>query len=138
MALERKEVEEIALLARIALARDYGKKVEYQSPRYNSMEKKDGKIVLKFKNVGGGLKSIDAKEVQGFAIAGDDKKWHWADAKITAPNEVEVSSKDVTAPVAVRYAWADNPVCNVYGGSLLPLTPFRTDDWDGVTKGKLE
>jgi sialate O-acetylesterase len=134
----RKKLEVGRRLARIALARDYGKKVEYQSPRYESMAKVDGKIVLKFKNVGEGLRSMDSKDLQGFAIAGEDKKWHWAEAKITKPNEIEVSSKEVSNPVAVRYAWADNPVCNVYSKSLLPLTPFRTDDWDGKTKGVLQ
>jgi sialate O-acetylesterase len=126
-------------LARWALAKDYGKQVAYENPRYESMEKQGDKIVLKFKNVGEGLKPIDYKEVKGFAIAGDDKKFYWADAKVVKPNEVEVSSKDVKEPVAVRYAWADNPVCNVYETrSLLPLTPFRTDDWDGVTKNVLQ
>jgi sialate O-acetylesterase len=131
-------------LARLALARDYGKKVEHLSPRYESMEKKDDRIVLKFKDAGRGLRTIDAhhpqdaKAVTGFAIAGEDRKWHWADAKITKPNEVEVWSEDVPAPVAVRYAWADNPVCNLYSESLLPVTPFRTDDWEGVTAGKME
>jgi sialate O-acetylesterase len=48
---------------------------------------------------------------------------------------VEVWSKDVPEPVAVRYAWADNPVCNLYNDALLPVTPFRTDDWKGVTAG---
>ena len=52
------------------------------------------------------------------------------------PDQVEVSSKDVEAPVAVRYAWADNPVCNVYSESLCRVTPFRTDDWEGVTARK--
>ena len=77
--------------------------------------------------------SCDNAAVQGFAIAGEDRKWHWAEAKIVKPNQVEVSSKDVKEPVAVRYAWADNPVCNLYSTSLLPVTPFRTDDWPGVT-----
>jgi sialate O-acetylesterase len=120
-------------LARLALARDYGKKVENQSPRYESMEKEGDKIVVKLKDVGGGLRVLDNATVQGFAIAGEDRKWHWAEAKIVKPNLVEVSSKDVKKPVAVRYAWADNPVCNLYGTSLLPVTPFRTDDWPGVT-----
>ena len=77
--------------------------------------------------------------VQGFAIAGADRKWDWAEAKIVPPKkgarltQVEVSSKDVAEPVAVRYAWADNPVCNLYNDTLLPVTPFRTDDWPGVT-----
>jgi sialate O-acetylesterase len=126
-------------LARLALARDYGKNVEHKSPRYESMTKQDGKIMLKFKDVGGGLRTVDGDDpkdksiARGFAIAGEDKKWHWAVAKITGKDQVEVSSKEVAKPVAARYAWADNPVCNLYSESLLPVTPFRTDDWDGVT-----
>jgi sialate O-acetylesterase len=126
-------------LARWALARDYGKKIAYQNPRYESMEKQGDKIVLKFKDVGGVLRTVDAKDskhrelAEGFAIAGEDRKWRWSEARITGPDQVEVSSKDVKDPVAVRYAWADNPVCNLFNTSLLPVTPFRTDDWPGVT-----
>jgi sialate O-acetylesterase len=73
--------------------------------------------------------------VQGFAVAGEDKKWHAAEATISGDkkNQVVVKSKDVPNPVAVRYAWADNPVCNLYDASGLPVTPFRSDDWKGVT-----
>lgn len=129
----RNKLEVGRRLARLALARDYGKKFDSQSPRYESMEKQGDKVVLKFKDVGSGLRTVDSGDVQGFAVAGADKKWHWAEAKIQKPNHIEVSCKDVKEPVAVRYAWADNPVCNVYSESLLPLTPFRTDDWEGVT-----
>src|SRR5262245_21797147 len=101
------------------------------------MEKKGNEIVVKFKDAGT-LRSKDNKDVQGFAIAGDDRKWHWAEAKITGPDSVAVSSKDVPNPVAVRYAWADNPVCNLYNAALLPVTPFRTDDWEGVTASARE
>jgi len=125
-------------LARLALARDYGQKVDHQSPRYESMETQGDKIVLKFKDVGGGLRAVDDAALHGFAVAGEDRKWHWAEAKIVKPDQIEVSCKEVAAPVAVRYAWADNPVCNVYSTSLLPLTPFRTDDWPGVTANALQ
>ena len=128
-------------LARLALAHDYGQKdVVCQSPRYESMKKQGNKILVKFTAVNGGLRSLDAKEVQGFAIAGADRQWKWADAKFVDPaaggkkDTVEVSSKDVAEPVAVRYAWADNPVCNLFNEILLPVTPFRTDDWPGLTK----
>ncbi len=105
----------------------------YQSPRYDSMEKQDGNIVVHFKDVGGRLRTVDASRVEGFAIAGDDHKWVWADAKIVGKDQVEVHSDKVADPVAVRYAWADNPVCNLYNTAGLPVTPFRTDDWPGVT-----
>lgn len=120
-------------LARWALARDYGIDVPYHSPRYKSMEKVDGKITLTFDYVGPGLKSFDVPEVRGFAIAGDDKRFVSAKAKLVGNDKIEVTSDQVKEPVAVRYAWADNPVCNVYSRNGLPLTPFRTDDWPGVT-----
>jgi sialate O-acetylesterase len=125
----------------LALANDYGKSVVSKSPRYDSMEKRDGKIIVKFKDVSGGLHCVDSKDVQGFAIAGADKKFVWAKAQIVPPKNgakadtIEVSSKEVSDPVAVRYAWADNPVCNLYNDVLLPVTPFRTDDWKGKTEG---
>ncbi len=97
------------------------------------MEVANGKIVLSFKHVGYKLRTVDAHEAEGFAIAGEDKKWVWADATITEDNHIEVSSKTVPNPVAVRYGWANNPVCNIYNFKGLPLTPFRTDDWPGVT-----
>jgi sialate O-acetylesterase len=137
----RKKLDVGRRLARLALANDYGKNIASKSPRYKSMEKHGDKIIVKFKDVGGGLRSLDAKEIQGFAIAGADKKFVWAKAEIVAPKDgakadtIEVSSKEVADPVAVRYAWADNPVCNLYNDVLLPVTPFRTDDWKGVTAG---
>ncbi len=121
-------------LARIALARDYGKSVEFESPVYQSMEVKDGKAILTFDKVGAsGLYSFDTMEAVGFAIAGEDKAWHWATGKITGPNTVEVSSPDVPAPAAVRYAWADNPVATLRNKLGLPVVPFRTDDWPLTT-----
>ena len=67
-------------------------------------------------------------ELKGFAIAGADQKWVVAKARI-AGDTVIVSSPEVTAPTAVRYAWADNPDCNLTNGAGLPASPFRTDDW---------
>ena len=139
----RKKLDVGRRLARLALANDYGKDVASKSPRYESMEKNGKKIVVKFKDVGGELMSVDSKDddVKGFAIAGPDKKFVWAKAKIIRPenggkvDSVEVSSKEVKDPVAVRYAWADNPVCTLYNDKLLPVTPFRTDDWKGKTEG---
>jgi sialate O-acetylesterase len=121
-------------LARWALAHDYGVKVAHHSPRYTSMEKQGNRIILSFEHVGpGGLYTFDVNEPRGFTIAGSDKKFHPAKAKLVGKDQVEVWSDDVSEPVAVRYAWADNPVCNVYNRDGLPLTPFRTDDWPGVT-----
>ena len=69
----------------------------------------------------------------GLAVAGEDKVWHWGVGKIVGPDKVEVSSAAVVTPVAVRYAWADNPVANLYSRNGLPVVPFRTDDWPMTT-----
>jgi sialate O-acetylesterase len=128
-------------LARWALAKDYGiKGLAYRSPLYKSMEKKDGHIVAHFNHVGRGLDTVDVSNPLGFTIAGADKVFHHAQAEILGKgadrNQVKVWSDKVKTPVAVRYAWADNPVCNVRNFDGLPLTPFRTDDWPGVTANK--
>ena len=105
----------------------------YRSPIYQSMTKEGNKIVVTFDHVGGGLDTFDVREPIGFAIAGEDRKFVWAQARIVARDEVEVWSDQVADPVAVRYAWANNPVCNLHNGEGLPATPFRTDDWPGLT-----
>lgn len=122
-------------LARLALANDYGIAVAHQSPRLQSFERQGNKIVVTLAPVDGGLVTLDTNEVRGFAIAGEDRKFVWANARIVGEqrNQIEVWSDSVPNPVAVRYAWADNPVCNVYSRAGLPVTPFRTDDWPGVT-----
>jgi hypothetical protein len=129
----RNKLEVAKRLARWALARDYGQKIAHQSPRYESHEVKGDTVIIKFKEVGGGLRANDVSELKGFAIAGPDRRWTWAEAKIVAPDQVAVRSYAVPNPTAVRYAWADNPVCNLYNTTGLPVTPFRTDDWPGVT-----
>ncbi len=129
----RNKLEVGLRLARWALARDYGIAIAHQSPTYKSMEKQGNKVVLTFDHVGSGLQTFDVAEAQGFAVAGSDHKFVWAKARVIGPNKVEVSSDKVAEPVAVRYAWADNPVCNLYSAEGLPATPFRTDDWPGVT-----
>jgi sialate O-acetylesterase len=65
----------------------------------------------------------------GFAIAGEDRVWAKADARIVG-SRVAVKSDRVEHPVAVRYAWADNPACNLYNAEKLPAGPFRTDEWE--------
>lgn len=123
-------------LARLALANDYGVKIASQSPRFESVEFKDGKAILTMQHVDGGWRPFDVNKPVGFAIAGADKKFVWADAKIVDGGKIEVWSDQVTEPASVRYGWSNNPVCNMYDQAGLPLTPFRTDDWDGVTKGR--
>jgi len=119
-------------LALWALGTTYGKKIVYSGPIYKSMQAAGKKIILKFDHVGGGLVAEGDGPLKGFAIAGEDKKFVWADAKIEGETIV-VSSEAVAAPVAVRYAWADNPICNLYNKEGLPASPFRTDDWPGLT-----
>ena len=120
-------------LARWALANEYGIAVPFHSPQYKSMEKQGNKIILTFDHVDGGWRPFDVNKPVGFAIAGEDKKFVSADAAILKDGSIEVSSSAVADPVSVRYAWADNPVCNMYDSAGLPMTPFRTDDWPGVT-----
>lgn len=121
-------------LARWALANDYGMtSLAHRSPMYKSMKVVDGKAVLTFDHVGGGLDTFDVREPIGFAIAAKDGTFVNASAKVTGKNTVQVWSPDVKQPAAVRYAWADNPVCNVQSKEGLPMTPFRTDDRAGVT-----
>ena len=153
----RNKSEVGARLARIALANDYGRKIAYSGPMYQSMKVEGGKVRLTFSHTDGGLvakplpetyilKSAvgttaplkplkPGSELQGFQICGEDKAWVWADAKIDG-DSVLVWSEQVPNPVAVRYAWADNPTCNLYNGAGLPASPFRTDDFPANTAGK--
>jgi sialate O-acetylesterase len=119
-------------LALWALSETYGKDIVYSGPIYESMVIEDDKVILSFDHVGGGLVAKGGGPLKGFAIAGADRKFVWADARIEG-DKVVVSSDKVSNPVAVRYAWADNPVCNLYNKEGLPASPFRTDSWPGVT-----
>ena len=126
-------------LARIALARDYGVEMAWQSPSYDSMRIDGNAISIQLKHVSeGGLHTFDVYEVMGFEIAGEDQKFVWAEAKLEGKNKVAVSSPQVPKPVAVRYAWGDNPVVNLQDRNGLPVTPFRTDDWPGVTANNVK
>ncbi len=96
--------------------------------------KPDGnRIRISFNHTAAGLSTKDGNEVKGFAIAGSDKQFYWAKAVIEG-DEVIVYSDKVEKPVAVRYAWADNPDCNLVNSEGLPAVPFRTDDWKGITQ----
>jgi sialate O-acetylesterase len=123
-------------LARWALAKDYQKDIQFMGPTYQSMKIEGNKIILTFDHTGKGLYAFDTPEPQGFTLAGENKKFVRAEAKIINSTQIEVSAADISSPVAVRYAWADNPICNMYNRDGLPMTPFRTDDWPGVTFGK--
>lgn len=129
----RNKVDVGKRLARWALANQYNFEIAFQSPRYRSMEIDGNQAVLTFAHVQRGWRPFDVPTPFGFAIAGKDRKFFNADAKIRPDGRIEVISADVPNPVAVRYAWADNPICNLYSTDDLPLTPFRTDDWPGLT-----
>lgn len=115
-------------LARAARAIVYGEKIVFQGPMYRQMKVENGKIRIHLDHVHGGLITNDKKRPKGFAIAGEDKKFVWANAKI-AGDTVLVWSDSVSQPVAVRYAWADMPLCNLYNKEGLPAVPFRTHPW---------
>jgi sialate O-acetylesterase len=142
-----------------ALAQAYGKDVVYSGPIYKSMKiegdfsPQEGqaltrpsglgkpltanaskRVRLSFDHVDGGL-VVKGDKLNGFAIAGEDRKFVWADA-IVDGDTVVVSSKQVPHPKAVRYAWANNPVCNLYNKANLPASPFRTDDWPITSSDK--
>lgn len=116
--------------AYLALKEVYGKDIVSCGPRYLNQKIEGNKIVLNFDSTGRGMMPAKPGKLSSFAIAGADKKWHWADAEI-AGNKVIVSSKDVPTPVAVRYAWAMNPSQRnlLYNKEGIPASPFRTDSW---------
>ena len=124
-------------LTRIALANVYHRKGEYYGPVFKSMKVKGGAIRLTFTHVGGGLVAKGGP-LKWFQIAGADQKFVDADATIDG-NSVVVRSAGVTAPVAVRYAWDNYPDgANLYNAAGFPAAPFRTDQWDALSKIALE
>ena len=138
----------------VAKAKHYGEPVPCSGPTFDSITFEAGQARVKFRNADGGLaagelplrynvktligetapliRNSPQSELEGFAICGEDRKWVWADAKIEG-DSVLVWSVNVANPVAVRYAWADNPTCNLYNGAGLPAGPFRTDDFPATT-----
>ena len=123
-----------ARLARAALHVTYGREdVVAGGPLFSEMAIEGDVIRLSFDQVGAGLVTADGEAPRGFAVAGDDQVFHWAEARIEG-EQVLVSHPDIDAPVAVRYGWADNPVVTLYNVEGLPASPFRTDDWPGITE----
>jgi sialate O-acetylesterase len=144
--------ERLALMAR---ARDYGEKVVYSGPLYKAMKVEGNKAILSFNHVGGGLvakeleRTLERKDdktgkvkgawrvkegssgakLVGFTVCGKDRKFHNAEARIEE-DRVVVTCDQVAEPVAVRYGWADHPLCNLFNLDGLPATPFRTDSPD--------
>jgi sialate O-acetylesterase len=131
VALHPKNKKPIGLRhAYLALKNTYGLDIVAEGPRYKKQTVKSNRILLEFDSLGSGLMAANPGKLDSFAIAGTDKVWHWADAKIVGDNIV-VSSPQVRKPVAVRYAWAMNPSQRnlLYNKEGLPASPFRTDDW---------
>ena len=122
-------------LALWALAQCYNKPIPYSGPVYQHHEIIGNKINIYFNHTADGLIVRNGQELKGFAIAGDDRHFIWANAQIEG-NTVVVWADEIAHPIAVRYAWANNPVCNLYNSEGLPAVPFRTDDWQGITAGK--
>jgi len=118
-------------LALWALAGPYSQKVVPSGPLFDRHTIKDNAVRIRFKHADG-LKTSDGGPVKGFAIAGEDHRFVWADGRIDG-DTVIVSSPNILKPVAVRYGWADNPIVNLYNQAGLPASPFRTDDWPGIT-----
>jgi sialate O-acetylesterase len=114
-------------LALIAESTVYYVDQEFSGPISTGGQAEDGKFRLSFRNADG-MKPSEGDKLKGFAIAGEDKKFVWADAAIEG-DHVIVSSPQVAAPVAVRYGWADNPEVNLINSTGLPASPFRTDEW---------
>jgi sialate O-acetylesterase len=124
-------------LAQNAKKIGYGQDIVYTGPLYKSMKTEGTKIRISFSNIGSGLMIKDRYGyLKGFSMAGKDKKFVWAKAYIDG-DDVYVFSDAIEKPVAVRYGWADNPDdVNLYNKEGFPASPFRTDDWPGVTVGK--
>jgi sialate O-acetylesterase len=140
-------------LARLALARNYARTILADAPEFDRLKIEGRRARLFFRHTAGGLVApalppehvlrympdftpktaplvppLTGTSVHGFAICGEDRQWHWAHAEV-AGDTITVASDAVEKPVAVRYAWANNPTCNVFGGDGLPLMPFRTDEF---------
>jgi len=119
-------------LAFCALAKRYGKNVVYSGPTLASVERLPNSIRLHLANTDGGLVVKGAK-LEEFTIAGEDRKWYWADAHIEG-DTIVVSSPSVPNPKEVRYAWQSNPAATLFNGAGLPAVPFRTDTWPAITQ----
>ena len=123
-------------LALLALNRTYGREEACSAPEYLQMNVSDGKALLSFMPGFGNDMLAENSAITGFTVAGPDHQWHVAKAHTEGNGQfiwrVVVECPEVPHPVAVRYAWADNPECNLKTVSGLPVGPFRTDDWDDI------
>lgn len=116
-------------MARVARAIVYGQPVEWKGPTYRRFSVDGNRATVAFDHAPGGLVNRGGGEVKGFAIAGADRRWVWANARVEG-DHVVVWSDAVPNPVAVRYAWTNSPAgLPLYNRDGLPMAPFRTDDW---------
>ncbi|MDD5185809.1 MAG: sialate O-acetylesterase [Paludibacter sp.] len=111
----------------------YGKQATVSGPMFSSFKIEGNAIRISFSDIGSGLKTTDQLPPREFTIAGADHQFYHANAQIQK-NEIIVSSDQVAKPVAVRYAWSDNPDCNLINVEGFPAVPFRTDSWKGITE----
>ncbi|MCE7041656.1 sialate O-acetylesterase [Dyadobacter sp. CY312] len=125
--LNKKDIgKRLALAARNLAYKD--RNVVYSGPRLISQDISGDKIMLKFDDVAGGIRSKDGEDLRWFAIADYDKKFVWAKTKIVGKDQIELSSETIKTPKYVRYGWQDNPEgINFYNSEGLPASPFRTD-----------
>jgi sialate O-acetylesterase len=121
-------------LALLAEKNTYHLKIIEQGPVLSSVVPEGKTLSIRFTNVGAGLKTSDSAAPTGFAIAGDDHVFRWAEARIAGQNAVVLSNPAIEKPVAVRYGWADYPVVNLVNSSDLPASPFRSDEWPVTTQ----
>jgi len=130
---KKKEVADRLLFN--ALNQTYGyKSIDYNTPVFDSQEEKDGGLLLKFKNAEQGLFTYNT--LKEFEIAGEDKIFYPAEAKIIDRKHLLVKNSSVQHPVAVRYAWKNWVKGTLFSTSLLPVSSFRTDAWDDATRVK--
>jgi sialate O-acetylesterase len=130
-ALKEPVGQRIAITARGAV---YGEQIEYLGPVFSTVKYSRSEATLTFDHIGGGLQA-NGKELTGFYICGSDHTFHEAKAEIK-DNTVVVTSTQVSAPVAVRYGWADHPTGNLINKEGLPASPFRTDNFTLITQPK--
>ena len=130
---DKQEVGHRIFLAAQSVA--YNEPVVSSGPVYESHSVEGSSIRIRFDMKRNESIRATCTPLTGFAIAGADRKFYWADAVLEG-NEVVIKHADIPNPVAVRYAWAPNPALSLFGDSGLPLLPFRTDDWEGITYGK--
>jgi sialate O-acetylesterase len=124
-------------LAMLAEQLVYRMPVKGLHPAFSNFSVQDKSILVHVKNANGSVKTANGKAPGNFQIAGADHKFYWATAEILDQNTIKISSAEVAQPVAARYAWEDNPAdANVVNAENLPLLPFRTDNWKGLTDDK--